>query len=59
MIPHDEGHRYEDYFTQAYLIAKTLCDVCQIQIFDEDVQIREDFVQTMTDAHDFIEQIAV
>ena len=49
----------EDYFTQGYLIAKTLCDVCQIQVFDEDVQIREDFVQTMMDAHDFIEQIAV
>lgn len=48
----------EDYFTQGYLIAKTLCDVCQIQIFDEDIQIREDFVHTMMDAHDFIEQIA-
>lgn len=49
----------EDYLMQGYLIAKTLCDVCQIQIFDEDVRIREDFVQTMTDTHDFIEQIAV
>lgn len=48
----------EDYLMQGYLIAKTLCDVCQIQIFDEDVQIREDFVQTMIDTHDFIKQMA-